>query len=59
MKISKGEKVTEKAPRHAAKSTFDKNEGGAGRTKKKTTGHVETLVSALHGKDPYCASHKN
>jgi len=59
MKISKSEKVTEKAPRHAAKNMFDKNEGGAGRTKKKTLGHVETLTNALHSKDPYCASHKN
>ena len=48
---------TEKSPRKekgVKEHVFDKNEGGGGRTKKKTAGHVETLTNALHGKDPYC-----
>lgn len=54
MKINKKESTTEKPPRNESKNTFDKNEGKASRTKRKTSGHVEKLASALHGKDPYC-----
>jgi hypothetical protein len=53
VKINKKESTTEKPPRNASKNTFDKNEQKASVTKRKTTGHVEKLASALHGKDPY------
>lgn len=54
MKINKKESTSEKAPRHASKNTFDKNEDGAKKAHKKTSGHVEKLTGMLHGKDPYC-----
>jgi hypothetical protein len=53
MKINKKESTTEKAPRHASKNTFDKNEDGAKKTHKKISGHVEKLTGMLHGHDPY------
>lgn len=59
MKINKKERVTEKAPRNESKNTFDTNEEPKSVVKRKTVNHVEKLASALHGKDPYCASHKN
>jgi hypothetical protein len=61
VKINKKESVTEKAPRQekgVKKHTFDANEGGAKRTTRKAAHHVTTLTNALHGKDPYIASHK-
>jgi hypothetical protein len=38
--------------------TYDKNEQSPSKEKEKRGGHIEYIAKKLHGKDPYCASHK-
>jgi hypothetical protein len=59
LKINKKETTTEKKPlRSSRHAEMDVNEESGPKMKKKVLGHVATLTNALHGKDPYCASHK-
>jgi hypothetical protein len=40
------------------KNTYSLNENSKKEADRKRGGHVEVLANALHGKDPYKASHK-
>jgi hypothetical protein len=40
------------------KNTYSLNENPKKEADEKRGGHIVKLTNALHGKDPYCASHK-